>query len=177
MLPPSDKQLSYAERLSKDTGIPISDEMRQSAEKISSFIDTASKILEHNLKMAMHPIKVNYVIDEEQHTKDFGELNIVDIVDEKDKKAVGLKTGVSQMTWIPRSQIVFLSNDVLTLKSEWAVSKFIEKKPAPARFGKGKKGTEAKAEKAPAKKTAAKKTAAKKPAAKKTAAKKTAKKA
>lgn len=177
VLPPSDKQLSYAERLSKDTGIPITDEMRQSAEKISSFIDTASKILEHNLKMAMHPIKVNYVIDEEQHTKDFGELNIVDIVDEKDKKAVGLKTGVSQMTWIPRSQIVFLSNDILTLKSEWAVSKFIEKKPAPARFGKGKKGTDAKAEKAPAKKTAAKKTAAKKPAAKKTAAKKTAKKA
>ena len=179
VLPPSDKQLSYAERLSKDTGIPISDEMRQSAEKISSFIDTASKILEHNLKMAMHPIKVNYVIDEEQHTKDFGELNIVDIIDEKDKKAVGLKTGVSQMTWIPRSQIVFLSNDVLTLKSEWAVSKFIEKKPAPTRFGKGKKGAEAKAkaEKAPAKKTAAKKTAAKKPAAKKAAAKKTAKKA
>ena len=143
--------------------------MRLSAEKISSFIDTASKILEHKMRSAMHPIKVKYIIDEEQHTKEHGELNIIDIIDEKDKKAVGLKTGLSQTTWIPRSQIVFLSDDVITLKSEWALQKFIEKKPDQKTFVKGK-GRGAKAKEAPAEK----KTAAKKPAAKKTTAKKTA---
>ena len=117
----------------------------------------------------MHPIRVNYVIDEEQHTKEHGELNIIDIIDEKEKKAVGLKTGLSQTTWIPRSQIVFLSDDVITLKSEWALQKFIEKKPDQKTFAKGK-GRGAKAKEAPAEK----KTAAKKPAAKKTTAKKTA---
>ena len=172
VLPPSEKQLSYAEKLSADTGIPITDEMRLSAEKISSFIDTASKILEHKMRSAMHPIKVKYVIDEEQHTKEHGELNIIDIIDEKDKKAVGLKTGLSQTTWIPRSQIVFLSDDVITLKSEWALQKFIEKKPDQKTFVKGGKGRGAKAKEAPAeKKTAAKKPAAKKMTAKKTAAK------
>ena len=172
VLPPSEKQLSYAEKLSADTGIPITDEMRLSAEKISSFIDTASKILEHKMRSAMHPIRVNYVIDEEQHTKEYGELNIIDIIDEKEKKAVGLKTGLSQTTWIPRSQIVFLSDDVITLKSEWALQKFIEKKPDQKTFVKGGKGRGAKAKEAPAeKKPAAKKTAAKKTTAKKTAAK------
>ena len=146
--------------------------MRLSAEKISSFIDTASKILEHKMRSAMHPIRVNYVIDEEQHTKDYGELNIIDIIDEKEKKAIGLKTGLSQTTWIPRSQIVFLSDDLLTLKSEWALQKFIEKKPDQKGFKKGvktkaagkktaKAGKAAEAAKAPAKKTAAKKPAAK----------------
>ena len=172
VLPPSEKQLSYAEKLSNDTGIPITDEMRLSAEKISSFIDTASKILEHKMRSAMHPIRVNYVIDEEQHTKEYGELNIIDIIDEKEKKAVGLKTGLSQTTWIPRSQIVFLSDDVITLKSEWALQKFIEKKPDQKTFAKGGKGRGAKAKEAPAeKKPAAKKTTAKKTTAKKTAAK------
>lgn len=191
VLPPSEKQLSYAEKLSQDTGLPITEEMRLSAEKISSFIDTASKILEHNLKMAMRPLKIKYVADEEQHTKEFGVINIVGIIDEKDKKAVGLKTGASQVTWIPRSQITLMGDDSITLKSEWAVGMFIEKKPQASRFGKGKGSQKAGAKKTAAgkasakkgkagseetkktaKKPAAKKPAAKKPAAKKTAAKK-----
>lgn len=177
VLPPSAKQLAYAEKLSQDTGLPITEEMRQSAEKISSFIDTASKILEHNLKMAMRPIKIKFIADDEQHTKEFGVLNIVGIIDEKDKKAVGLKTGANAVTWIPRSQISLLEDDALTLKSEWAVGMFIEKKPQPSRFGKGKAGAAKKGAKkaapnkgaASAEKAEGKAKAAKKPAAKKAA--------
>ena len=176
VLPPSDKQLAFAERLAKEIGMELTKEMRESAPKISKFIDTANKILEHNLMSAMHQIKIECVA-EDGKTKECGSLNIVDVIDEKDKKAVGFKTGTTQITWVPRSQIVGLSCDVVTLKSEWAYSKFIEKKPDASRFGA--KGAKGRGKTAASKKTAAKETGAlaaseKKPAAKKATVKKTA---
>jgi DNA topoisomerase-1 len=118
-LPPTDKQISYAEALAKDTGMELTDELRTDGQKISKFIDQARKILDHKLAANKRELTVNYMNEDELETE-FEKTDVYDIVDQADKKAIGLRLGLRQTKWIPRSQIVRLTDSVLTLKNKWA---------------------------------------------------------
>jgi len=51
---------------------------------------------------------------------EFDKIEVLDIIDEEEKKAIGLRISLRQTKWIPRSQIERHSEEVLTLKNKWA---------------------------------------------------------
>jgi len=117
-LPPSTKQLSYAESLARDTEMFLTDEMKTDATKISKFIDQARKILDRKLASSKRSFTINYMDEGVEH--EFDKIEVLDIIDEEEKKAIGLRISLRQTKWIPRSQIERHSEEVLTLKNKWA---------------------------------------------------------
>ncbi len=117
-LPPSKKQLLYAEALARDTEMSLTDEIKTDAAKISKFIDQARKILDQKLSSSKRAFTINYMDEGVEH--EFDKIEILDIIDEKEKKAVGLRISLKTTKWIPRSQIERHSEQVLTLKNKWA---------------------------------------------------------
>ena len=117
-LPPSKKQLLYAEALARDTEMSLTDEIKTDATKISKFIDQARKILDQKLSSSKRAFTINYMDEGVEH--EFDKIEIVDIIDEEEKKAVGLRISLKATKWIPRSQIERHSEQVLTLKNKWA---------------------------------------------------------
>ena len=117
-LPPSKKQLLYAEALARDTEMSLTEEMKGDAAKISGFIDQARKILDQKLSSSKRSFTINYMDEGVEH--EFDKLEILDIIDEEEKKAIGLRVTLRATKWIPRSQIERHSDQVLTLKNKWA---------------------------------------------------------
>jgi len=117
-LPPSKKQLLYAEALARDTEMSLTDEMKSDAAKISGFIDQARKILDQKLSSSKRSFTINYMDEGVEH--EFDKIEILDIIDEEEKKAIGLRVTLRATKWIPRSQIERHSEQVLTLKNKWA---------------------------------------------------------
>lgn len=117
-LPPSKKQLSYAESLARDTDMVLTDEMKSDATKISKFIDQARKILDRKLASSKRSFTINYMEEGVEH--EFDKIEILDIIDEEEKKAIGLRLSMKTIKWIPRSQIERYSEQGLTLKNKWA---------------------------------------------------------
>ena len=117
-LPPSKKQLAYAESLARDTDMTLTDEMKADASKISKFIDQARKILDRKLASSKRQYTINYMEEGVEH--EFDKIEILDIIDEEEKKAVGLRLSMKTIKWIPRSQIERYSEHGLTLKNKWA---------------------------------------------------------
>lgn len=118
-LPPSEKQLRYAESLAVETGMQLTDELRADAAKISQFIDQARKIRDRKLAANSRELTINYV-GEDGAEHEYDTARVLDVVDMAEKKAVGLRVSPYQTKWIPRSQIVRLTDTVLTLKNLWA---------------------------------------------------------
>ena len=117
-LPPSKKQLLYAEALARDTEMSLTDEIKTDATKISKFIDQARKILDQKLSSSKRAFTINYMDEGVEH--EFDKIEILDIIDEEEKKAIGLRISLKTTKWIPRSQIERHSEQVLTLKNKWA---------------------------------------------------------
>lgn len=126
-LPPSEKQIKYAESLAAETGMQLTDDLRADAAKMSKFIDQARKILERKLTANSRQLTINYMAEDNTETE-FDTVQVVDVIDQPDKKAVGLRLSAWQTTWIPRSQIVRLTDTVLTLKSKWAAENVYARK-------------------------------------------------
>ncbi len=135
-LPPSDRQIKYAESLAKDTGMELSAELRADSSLISKFIDQARKIVDRKVASNSREISVTYV-GEEGTEVDYQKATIIDVIDNPEKKAIGLRLTLKQTKWIPRSQIVRLTDTVLALKSKWAAETLYSGKRE--RFKKGAK--------------------------------------
>ncbi|MCX7846681.1 MAG: type I DNA topoisomerase [bacterium] len=118
-LPPSPKQLKYAESLAAETGMQLTEELRADATKISQFIDQARKIRDRQLAANSRQLTIHYLADDHSETE-YDTIRVLDIIDVPDKKAIGLRLSPWQTKWIPRSQIVRLTDCVLTLKNRWA---------------------------------------------------------
>lgn len=119
VLPPSEKQLKYAESLARDTGMELTDELRNDSKKISEFIDQARKILDRKISANKRIFKINFM-NEDGIEHEFEVTEIVDIIDDPEKKAIGLRFDVRRTKWIPRSQIERYTDQALTLKNKWA---------------------------------------------------------
>jgi DNA topoisomerase-1 len=117
-LPPSEKQLKYAEALARDTDMELTDEMRSDAQKISKFIEQARKILNRKVAANRREFTIYYLDEGMEHEVD--KIQVIDVIDEEEKKAVGLRLSLRQTKWIPRSQIVRLTDQLLCLKNKWA---------------------------------------------------------
>ena len=135
-LPPSEKQIAYAESLARDTGMALTEELRTDSAKISQFISQTRKILDHKIAANKRPLLICYAEDGVE--KDIETIEVIDIIDQPDKKAVGLRMNLRQTKWIPRSQIARLGDQALILKSKWAVENIYSKsaKDAGAKGGK-----------------------------------------
>jgi len=136
-LPPSEKQLKYAESLAAETGMQLTDELRSDASKISKFIDQARKIFERKLTANSRQLTINYMAEDNTETE-LETTHVIDVIDDPGKKAVGLRVSAWQTKWIPRSQIVRLTDNVLTLKSKWAAENVYAKKERARQAGSSK---------------------------------------
>lgn len=136
-LPPSEKQVKYAESLAAETGMQLTDDLRADATKMSKFIDQARKILERKLTANSRQLTINYMAEDNTETE-FDTVQVVDVIDLPDKKAVGLRVSAWQTKWIPRSQIVRLTDNVLTLKNKWAAENVYARKGSEGQAGSSK---------------------------------------
>ncbi len=138
-LPPSEKQLKYAESLAKNTGNELTEEMKADSTKISKFIDQARKILNRTIVANKRDFDINYLDDDSiEHTH--VTIQVLDIIDEEEKKAVGLRLTLNQSKWIPRSQIVRLTDKLITLKNKWAIDNVYAGKGRSGKKKYAKKG-------------------------------------
>lgn len=117
-LPPTPRQIQYAEALARDTGMELTQEMREDARLMSTFIDQAKKEMDLKIAHSKRLFHVKYMDEGVEHEHD--SIEIVDILDFPDKKAIGLRLTASKTKWIPRSQIERYTDDALILKSKWA---------------------------------------------------------
>ena len=118
-LPPSEKQLAFAESLARDTGETLSEELRTDSAKLSKFIDRAKKVLEQKLSAKSREFIIKYLSDDGAEME-FEKTQVVDVVDNPEKKAIALRLTPRVTKWIPRSQIARLTDITLTLKNKWA---------------------------------------------------------
>jgi len=161
-LPPSEKQLKYAEALARDTDMELTEEMRTDAQKISGFIEQARKILNKKIVANRREFTIYYLDEGVEHEVE--KIQVIDIIDEEGKKAVGLRLSLRQTKWIPRSQIERLNDQLLCLKNKWAAENVYANK---SKYG-GRKGAK-KTAKSSAKSTKVKKTTKRAKSTKKTA--------
>lgn len=158
-LPPTERQIKYAESLARDTGMELTQEMREDKNIMSTFIDQAKKELELKFAHNTHPFHVKYMDDGVEHEHDT--IEIADIIDQPDKKAIGLRLSAYKTKWIPRSQIERHTDDALILKSKWAAENVYNESKGGGRRYKKKTGRKKTAKKT-TKKTSAKRTVKKK---------------
>jgi hypothetical protein len=118
-LPPSDRQLKYAEALALETGMELTPELRADSSRMSKFIDQARKIADRKVAANSREFSITYVSEEGMEV-DYQKATVIDVIDNPEKKAIGLRLSLKQTKWIPRSQIVRLTDTVLALKSKWA---------------------------------------------------------
>jgi len=136
-LPPSDRQLKYAESLAQETGMELTAALRTDSSQLSKFIDQARRIVDRKIAASSREFQISYMT-EDGLEHDYQTTKIIAIIDQPDKKAIGLRLSLRQIKWLPRSQIVRLTDNVVTLKSKWAAETLYDgKRQKGSAAGKG----------------------------------------